>query len=126
MPSSVRVGIFSSPDNFISLCAFPAAQQSPARTALSTSLAAVVSQLLLPTADGEGRCAAYEILLRTPALPNVIRKGNTPMLTSIIQGGRSLGMQMMDDGLLNLVHEGRITAEEAMRKAVDKTPFEKA
>ena len=47
------------------------------------------------------------------------------MLTSIIQGGRTLGMQMMDDGLLNLVHEGRITAQEAMRKVVDKTPFER-
>jgi twitching motility protein PilT len=105
--------------------AFPAAQQSAARTSLSTSLAAVVSQLLLPTADGKGRCAVLEILLRTPALPNVIRKGNTPMLISIIQGGRSQGMQMMDDGLLNLVHEGRITAEDAMKKAVDKTPFEK-
>ena len=105
--------------------AFPAAQQAPARTSLATSLAAVVSQLLLPTADGKGRCAVHEILLRTPALPNVIRTGNTPMLTSIIQGGRTLGMQMMDDGLLNLVHEGRITAQEAMRKAVDKTPFER-
>ena len=105
--------------------AFPAAQQSAARTSLSTSLAAVVSQLLLPTADGKGRCAVFEILLRTPALPNVIRKGNTPMLISIIQGGRSQGMQMMDDGLLTLVHEGHITAEAAMKKAVDKTPFEK-
>ncbi|MCH8811170.1 MAG: type IV pilus twitching motility protein PilT [Gemmatimonadetes bacterium] len=105
--------------------AFPAAQQSSARTSLATSLAAVVSQLLLPTADGEGRCAVYEILLRTPALPNVIRTGNTPMLTSLIQGGRTVGMQMMDDSLLNLVREGRITAEEAMRKAVDKTPFER-
>ena len=105
--------------------AFPAAQQSPARTSLAMSLAAVVSQLLLPTADGEGRCAVHEILLRTPALPNVIRTGNTPMLASIIQGGRTLGMQMMDDSLLQHVHEGRITAEEAMNKAVDKTPFER-
>ncbi|MCH7778653.1 MAG: PilT/PilU family type 4a pilus ATPase, partial [Gemmatimonadetes bacterium] len=80
--------------------AFPAAQQSQARTSLSESLVAVISQLLLPTADGKGRCAAHEILLRTPALPNVIREGNTPMLTSIIQGGRKLGMQMMDDALM--------------------------
>lgn len=103
--------------------AFPAAQQSQVRTSLSESLAAVVSQLLLPTADGKGRCAAYEILLRTPALPNVIREGNTPMLTSIIQGGRKLGMQMMDDALMSLVREGRITAQEAARKALDKEAF---
>ena len=103
--------------------AFPAAQQSQIRTSLSESLAAVVSQLLLPTADGKGRCAAYEILLRTPALPNVIREGNTPMLTSIIQGGRKLGMQMMDDALMSLVREGRITAQEAARKALDKEAF---
>ena len=103
--------------------AFPAAQQSQIRTSLSESLAAVVSQLLLPTADGKGRCAAHEILLRTPALPNVIREGNTPMLTSIIQGGRKLGMQMMDDALMELVREGRITAQEAARKALDKEAF---
>ena len=103
--------------------AFPAAQQSQVRTSLSESLAAVVSQLLLPTADGKGRCAAYEILLRTPALPNVIREGNTPMLTSIIQGGRKLGMQMMDDALMELVREGRITAQAAARKALDKEAF---
>ncbi|MCH7473867.1 MAG: type IV pilus twitching motility protein PilT [Gemmatimonadetes bacterium] len=103
--------------------AFPAAQQSQARTSLSESLVAVISQLLLPTADGKGRCAAHEILLRTPALPNVIREGNTPMLTSIIQGGRKLGMQMMDDALMDLVREGRITAQEAARKALDKEAF---
>ena len=103
--------------------AFPAAQQSQIRTSLSESLAAVVSQLLLPTADGKGRCAAHEILLRSPALPNVIREGNTPMLTSIIQGGRKLGMQMMDDALMELVREGRITAQAAARKALDKEAF---
>ena len=52
---------------------------------LSESLAGVVSQLLLPTADGKGRRAVHEILLRTQGLPNVIREGNTPMLGSIIQ-----------------------------------------
>ncbi|MCZ6869513.1 MAG: type IV pilus twitching motility protein PilT [Gammaproteobacteria bacterium] len=103
--------------------AFPAAQQSQIRTSLSESLAAVVSQLLLPTADGKGRCAAHEILLRSPALPNVIREGNTPMLTSIIQGGGKLGMQTMDDSLMSLVREGRITAPEAARKALVKEAF---
>ena len=72
--------------------AFPAEEQNQVRISLSESLAGVVSQLLLPTADGKGRCAVHEILLRTSGLPNVIREGNTPMLSSIIQSGKSLGM----------------------------------
>ena len=69
--------------------AFPADEQSQIRTTLAESLAGIVSQLLLQTADGKGRCAVNEILLKTAGLPNVIREGNTPMITSIIQGGRS-------------------------------------
>src|SRR6476661_10299648 len=69
--------------------AFPAEEQSQIRTTLAESLSGVVSQLLLKTADGKGRCAVNEILLKTPGLANVIREGNTPMITSIIQGGRS-------------------------------------
>jgi len=104
--------------------AFPAKEQDQVRLSLSESLAAVVSQLLLPTADGKGRIAVNEILLRTPGLPNVIREGNTPMLFSIIQSGRSMGMQAMDDALFNLAKEGRIQAQDAYLKATDKQRFE--
>jgi twitching motility protein PilT len=104
--------------------AFPADEQAQARLSLSESLAAVVSQLLLPTADGTGRCAAHEILLRTPGLPNVIREGNTPMIQSIIQSGRAAGMQAMDDTLFALVQEGRVLASDAYLKASNKTRFE--
>jgi twitching motility protein PilT len=104
--------------------AFPAEEQAQVRTMLAESLAAVVSQLLLRTADGQGRCAAIEILLKTPGLPNVIREGNTPMLTSIIQGGRSLGMMQMDDSLMALLDAGKISARDAYLKATSKQRFE--
>jgi twitching motility protein PilT len=104
--------------------AFPAKEQDQVRLSLSESLAGVVSQLLLPTADGKGRIAVNEILLRTPALPNVIREGNTSMLYSIIQSGKSLGMQAMDDALFALAKEGRILAHDAYLKAMDKQRFE--
>jgi twitching motility protein PilT len=104
--------------------AFPAEEQAQVRTMLAESLSAVVSQLLLRTADGQGRCAAVEILLKTAGLPNVIREGNTPMLTSIIQGGRSLGMMQMDDSLMALAEAGRISTRDAYLKATNKQRFE--
>jgi len=102
--------------------AFPADEQAQVRTTLAESLAAVVSQLLLRTATG--RCAVNEILLKTPGLPNVIREGNTPMITSIIQAGRAAGMQLMDDALMALVESGRVTARDAYLKAINKQRFE--
>jgi twitching motility protein PilT len=104
--------------------AFPAEEQAQVRTTLSESLAAVVSQLLLRTADGQGRCAVNEILLKTPGLPNIIREGNTPMLTTLIQSGRSIGMQLMDDALMGLVEAGTITPRDAYMKATNKQRFE--
>ncbi|MEP7010976.1 MAG: type IV pilus twitching motility protein PilT [Acidobacteriota bacterium] len=104
--------------------AFPADEQAQVRTTLSESLAAVVSQLLLKTADGQGRIAVNEILLKTPGLPNIIREGNTPMIATIIQGGKSQGMQRMDDALLALVQQKKITPRDAYMKAGDKQRFE--
>ncbi len=104
--------------------AFPASEQPQVRISLSESLAAVVSQLLLPTASGKGRAAVNEILLRTQGLPNVIREGNTPMIDSIIQSGKKDGMLGMDDALFALVKEGRIRPHDAYMKARDKTRFE--
>ena len=60
----------------------------------------------------------------TPAVRNLIREGNTPMIQTIIQSGRSVGMQMMDDALMALVDDGRITAREAYMKASNKARFE--
>ena len=104
--------------------AFPADDQDMVRLSLSESLSAVVSQLLLPTADGRGRVAVHEILLRTPGLANVIREGNTPMLASIIQSGKNVGMQNMDDALFALAKEGKIHGDDAYRSAREKQRFE--
>jgi twitching motility protein PilT len=104
--------------------AFPAKEQDQVRLSLSESLAGVVSQLLLPSSDGKGRCAVHEILLRTQGLPNVIREGNTPMLTSIIQSGKGVGMQSMDDALFAAAREGRVSPEDAVAKANDKARFQ--
>ncbi|MBM4779088.1 MAG: type IV pilus twitching motility protein PilT [Archangiaceae bacterium] len=104
--------------------AFPTDQQQQVRTMLSESLAGVVSQLLLRTPDGRGRLAVHEILLKTPGLPNVIREGNTPMIHSIIQSGKQLGMQAMDDVLFKLAEDGKISGEDAFHKASNKARFE--
>lgn len=104
--------------------AFPASEQNQIRVSLSESLTGVVSQLLLPTADGKGRCAVHEILLKTPGLANVIREGNTPMLNSIIQSGKRMGMQSMDDALFALAKDGIIRPVDAHMKAADKARFE--
>jgi twitching motility protein PilT len=104
--------------------AFPAEEQAQTRTTLAESLAAVVSQLLLRSADGRGRCAVAEVLLKTAGLPNIIREGNTPMIQTIMQGGRAIGMQLMDDALAAMVEAKRVTPREAYLKATDKARFE--
>ncbi|MEM1204279.1 MAG: PilT/PilU family type 4a pilus ATPase [Acidobacteriota bacterium] len=104
--------------------AFPANEQAQVRTTLAESISAIVSQLLLKTADGEGRVAVHEVLLKTGGLPNVIREGNTPMLQSIIQGNKGMGMCSMDDSLATQMSAGKITARAAWEKATDKQRFE--
>jgi twitching motility protein PilT len=104
--------------------AFPAEEQNMVRLSLSESLAGIVSQLLLPRADKSGRIAANEILLKCSGLPNLIREGNTPMLSSLIQSGKNQGMQAMDDVLFAYAKEGKVTALDAYMKATDKPRFE--
>ena len=104
--------------------AFPADEQAQIRTTLAESIAGIVSQLLLRTADGNGRCAVNEILLKTSGLANVVREGNTPMIQTIIQSGKNAGMQLMDDALMDLVEKKRIAPREAYLKATNKARFE--
>jgi twitching motility protein PilT len=104
--------------------AFPADEQNQIRVSLSESLAGVVSQLLLRTADGKGRCAVHEILFKTSGLANIIREGNTPMLNSLIQSGKKQGMQSMDDALFALAEAGTVRPIDAHTKAADKARFE--
>ena len=105
--------------------AFPADQQEQVRLSLSDSLYGIVAQLLLTTADGQGRCAINEIMIRTSGLPNLIREGKTAMLQSMIQGGRAVGMQTMDDALMDAVQSGKILARDAYMKGNEKARFEK-
>lgn len=104
---------------------FPGEQQPLARTILSGSLVGVVSQILVPRTDGRGRCAALEIMFKTPALPSIIRDGNTPMIDSLIQSGKSQGMQLMDDALFALVRDGLVAPRTGFLAAKDKARFEK-
>jgi len=103
---------------------FPSDEQPQARLSLSESLAAIVAQLLLPRSDGEGRIAVHEILLKSSSLPNLIREGNIPMLVNVMQAGKKDGMQMLDDGLMDLVQKKIVTPRDAYLKAQDKNRFE--
>jgi len=105
--------------------AFPAKQQPQIRTAVADSICAIVSQLLLPAADGAGRHAAYEILLRSNSLPKLIREGNTIMLESVIQSHGNQGMCTMDDSLMELFSQRKISGAMAMSRANNKPRFEK-
>ncbi|MCA9347455.1 type IV pilus twitching motility protein PilT [Candidatus Saccharibacteria bacterium] len=97
---------------------FPAHQQPQIRSQLSNILMAICSQRLVPTIGG-GRIAAAEILIATPAVRNIIREGKTHQLDAVIQTGAEFGMQSMDKTLVNLIHEGTISLDEARNYAVD-------
>jgi len=97
---------------------FPPHQQPQIRAQLSNILMAIVSQRLVPRIGG-GRVAAAEILLANPAVRNVIREGKSNQLDIIIQTSAESGMQTMDKTLVNLIHAGTITYEEARNYAVD-------
>lgn len=105
---------------------FPAKQQEQIRSMLSESLKSVVAQQLLKTADGKGRVASIEILIATMGLGNLIREGKTSQISTIIQMGRSDGMQTMDMHLVELVKAGKITVGVAEERALDKTVFQRS
>jgi len=99
---------------------FPVDQQGQIRIMISESLRGVISQQLIPRADGTGRVLAIETLTNTPAVSNVIREARTFMLPGIIQTGRKQGMQLMDDTLIDLRKQGLISPEEALARADQK------
>jgi twitching motility protein PilT len=96
--------------------AFPTSQQEQIRTQLSTAIIGVVSQALLPKIGG-GRVAAYEILVCTPAIGNLIRENKTFRINSAIQTGAKLGMQLLDDHLFRLWNEKKVSEEAVLAKA---------
>lgn len=99
---------------------FPPDQQEQIRTMVSESLRGVISQQLIPRADGKGRVLALEILTNTAAVANVIREARTYMLPGIIQTGKKQGMQLMDDALVDPCNKDLISAEEAFARAEQK------
>jgi twitching motility protein PilT len=90
------------------------------RAMLSESLRAVVSQTLLKRRDGQGRLAAYEIMLGTPAIRNLIRENKIAQMYSVMQTSQQAGMQTLDQALQALVGAGLVSADEARMRAVDK------
>jgi twitching motility protein PilT len=103
---------------------FPSDKQSHVRTMLSTSLRGVVSQQLLQRADKQGRVAALEILINTPAAANLIRQGKLDQLDNAMQTGGQFGMRTMDTAIQQLLDSRQITGHEAYKKAINKAKFE--
>jgi twitching motility protein PilT len=101
---------------------FPAGQQQQIRVQLAVTLQGIVTQTLLPTADGRGRCVAAEVLVPTPGIRNLIREGKTHQMLSFMQTGGATGMQTMDAALAALVRAGKITRQIAESRS--STPDE--
>ncbi len=96
---------------------FPPHQQMQVRVQLASSLKAVVSQILLPKKDGNGRVAVREVMIMTPAISNLIREGKTHMIYSAIETGMKFGMISMDKSLSNCVKQNLIAMDVALSKA---------
>lgn len=103
---------------------FPTDQRDQIRIMVSESLRGVISQQLVPKADGTGRTLALELLVNTAAVANCIREGKTYMLPGVMQTGKNVGMITMDESLRKLYIAGAITQEEALFRAEDKAQMQ--
>lgn len=99
---------------------FPAAEKEMVRSMLSESLRSVISQTLCKTKDEQGRVAAHEIMIGTPAIRNLIRENKVAQMYSAIQTGQNIGMQTLDQNLQDLVRRNIISVNEARSKAANK------
>ncbi len=99
---------------------FPVDQREQIRIMVSESLRGIISQQLIPKADGTGREIAVELLVNSAAVSNCIREGKTYMLPGIMQTGKSVGMVTMDDSLQQLYNKGTVTKEEILYRCEDK------
>ncbi|MBI1757272.1 MAG: type IV pilus twitching motility protein PilT [Fimbriimonas ginsengisoli] len=104
---------------------FPMHQQQQIRMQMAVNLLGVVSQTLVKRADGKGRAAAFEVLVATPAIRNMIRENKTYQMNSMIQTGSRAKMQTLDQALVTLVKSGLVTRAEAYSKAKDPYEFER-
>lgn len=104
---------------------FPTSQQQQIKTQLSSILRGIVSQQLLPTIDNNGRTAALEIMMSTPAIQNLIREGKTFQIQSLLQTGSKYGMKTMDMSIVELYNKGLISHETVATYSVDREIAEK-
>ena len=102
---------------------FPSSEQLQIRSTLADGLRAIVSQVLFKRIDIKSRCVALEICIATPAVRNLIRESKTYQIPSMMQTGKKYGMQLLDDGIMDLYSRGWIGADEAYIKANDKARF---
>jgi twitching motility protein PilT len=102
---------------------FPSHQQAQIRSTLADALRAVISQTIFKRIDIKGRCVAFEILIATPAVRNLIRERKTYQIPSSMQTGKKFGMSTLDDAIMGLMNNGRIDPNEAYNKCVDKAKF---
>ncbi len=105
------------------ISAYPQNQQGQVRSMLAESLKAVIAQQLLKTQDGKGCCVANEILINSITLASIIREGEISLIDSLIQTSEGEGMQSMDQHLIKLIQDGKITKNNAYIKATDKELF---
>jgi len=98
---------------------FPSDQQNQIRTMLADVLIGVVSQMLCRE-NGGGRAAAYEVMVVSTGVANLVREGKTFQIPSLMQTGKALGMRLLNDCLADMVGNGTISADEALSKAIDK------
>jgi twitching motility protein PilT len=104
--------------------AFPTNQQEQIRTQLAGNLAAVISQTLIPKKSGFGRVAAFEVMISTPAIQNLIRDNKSYRIVSAIQTGHKYGMNLLDEHLLALYKKGIVKYEDVLSKALYPEEFE--
>jgi twitching motility protein PilT len=102
---------------------FPSDEQEQVRSMLGESLKGVIAQVLLKAKDGKSRMAAWEIMVGTSAIGNLIREGKIHQIPSIIQTGKKDGMQLLDQHIMEFLMSGKITPEEAYARANNKTVF---
>ncbi|MEP6656116.1 MAG: type IV pilus twitching motility protein PilT, partial [Betaproteobacteria bacterium] len=102
---------------------FPAQEKDMVRSMLSESLVSVISQTLLKTKDGQGRVAAHEVMIGNPAIRNLIRENKVAQMYSTIQTNQSIGMQTLDQCLVDLVRRNVVNVAEARNRAVNKELF---
>lgn len=111
------IGAASTVDRVIDV--FPPHQQQQVRVQFANVLEAVISQQLIPNADGTGRVAAFEVLHANHAVRNLIREGKSHQLMTVMQTNRKLGMIAMDEAIMQLYREQKITKEQAIQFAQD-------